>query len=140
MAVLESTVAPDEAFERRRKRMEELVGELRDRTALVAAGGGEKAVERHRSRGKLTARERVDRLVDPGSAFLELNALAAWDLYDTDAPSAGIVTGIGVIEGRQCVVVANDATVKGGSYYPLTVKKHLRAQEVARQNRLPCLY
>jgi len=120
--------------------MEALVAELRERTALVAAGGGEKAVERHRSRGKLTARERIDRLVDPGSAFLELNALAAWGLYDGDAPSAGIVTGIGVIEGRQCVVVANDATVKGGSYYPLTVKKHLRAQEVARQNRLPCLY
>jgi acetyl-CoA carboxylase carboxyltransferase component len=120
--------------------MEELVAELRERTALVAAGGGEKAVERHRSRGKLTARERIDRLVDPGTAFLELNALAAWDLYDGDAPSAGIVSGIGVVEGRQCVVVANDATVKGGSYYPLTVKKHLRAQEVARQNRLPCLY
>jgi acetyl-CoA carboxylase carboxyltransferase component len=120
--------------------MEALVAELRERTALVARGGGDKAVERHRSRGKLTARERVDRLVDPGTAFLELNALAAWDLYGGDAPSAGIVTGIGVIEGRQCVVVANDATVKGGSYYPLTVKKHLRAQEVARQNRLPCLY
>ncbi len=120
--------------------MESLVAELRERTALVAQGGGKQAVERHRSRGKLTARERIDRLVDPGSAFLELNALAAWELYDGDAPSAGIVTGIGVVEGRQCVIVANDATVKGGSYYPLTVKKHLRAQEVARQNRLPCLY
>src|SRR5207342_68931 len=140
MGVLASTVARDETFERRRSSLEALVAELRERTALVAAGGGEKAVERHRSRGKLTARERVDRLVDPGTAFLELNALAAWELYDGDAPSAGIVTGIGVVEGRQCVVVANDATVKGGSYYPLTVKKHLRAQEVARQNRLPCLY
>src|SRR6188508_2835852 len=140
MAVLAPEVVRDETFERRRSAMETLVAELRQRTALVAAGGGEKAVERHRSRGKLTARERIDRLVDPGSAFLELNALAAWGLYDGDAPSAGIVTGIGVIEGRQCVVVANDATVKGGSYYPLTVKKHLRAQEVARQNRLPCLY
>jgi acetyl-CoA carboxylase carboxyltransferase component len=140
VAVLTSEVARDETFERRRARMEELVAELRERSALVAAGGGERAVERHRSRGKLTARERVDRLCDPGTAFLELNALAAWELYDGDAPSAGIVTGIGVIEGRQCVVVANDATVKGGSYYPLTVKKHLRAQEVARQNRLPCLY
>jgi acetyl-CoA carboxylase carboxyltransferase component len=120
--------------------MEALTAELRERTALVARGGGEKAVERHRSRGKLTARERIDRLVDPGSAFLELNALAAWELYDGDAPSAGIVTGIGVVEGRHCVVVANDATVKGGSYYPLTVKKHLRAQEVAEQNRLPCIY
>jgi 3-methylcrotonyl-CoA carboxylase beta subunit len=140
MAVLASTVPHDETFERRRASMAELVTELRERSTVVAAGGGEKAVGRHRSRGKLTARERIDRLVDPGTAFLELNALAAWGLYDGDAPSAGIVTGIGVVEGRQCVVVANDATVKGGSYYPLTVKKHLRAQEVARQNRLPCLY
>jgi len=140
MAVLAPEVAHDDMFDRRRERMQGLVAELRERTALVASGGGEKAVERHRSRGKLTARERVDRLVDPGTAFLELNALAAWELYDGDAPSAGIVTGIGVVEGRQCVIVANDATVKGGSYYPLTVKKHLRAQEVARQNRLPCLY
>ena len=122
------------------RRIEALVAELRERTALVAAGGGGAAMERHRSRGKLPARERVDRLVDPGSAFLELNALAAWDFYDGQAPSAGIVTGIGVVEGRQCVIVANDATVKGGSYFPLTVKKHLRAQEVAEQNRLPCLY
>ena len=120
--------------------MEELVTELRTRTAQVAGGGGERAVERHRSRGKLLARERIDRLVDPGTAFLELNALAAWDVYDGQAPSAGIVTGIGVVEGRECVIVANDATVKGGSYFPLTVKKHLRAQEVAEQNRLPCIY
>src|SRR5437868_2294322 len=120
--------------------MTALVAELRERTAQVARGGGEKAVERHRSRGKLTARERIDRLVDPDTAFLELNALAAWDLYDGEAPSAGIVTGIGVVEGRECVIVANDATVKGGSYFPLTVKKHLRAQEVAAQNGLPCLY
>ncbi len=140
MGVLTSNVVRDETFELRRARMEGLVAELRERTALVARGGGDKALERHRSRGKLTARERIDRLVDPGSAFLELNALAAWELYDGDAPAAGIVTGIGVIEGRQCVVVANDATVKGGSYYPLTVKKHLRAQEVAGQNRLPCVY
>ena len=127
-------------FERRRAGMEELVRELKERTATVARGGGEKAVERHRSRGKLTARERIDKLCDQGSAFLELNALAAWELYDGQAPSAGIVTGIAVIEGRECVVVANDATVKGGSYFPLTVKKHLRAQEVAQQNRLPCVY
>src|SRR5207248_2804560 len=120
--------------------MEALVAELRERTAQAARGGGERAVERHRSRGKLTARERVDRLVDAGGSFLELNALAAWDLYDRQAPSAGIVTGIGVVEGRECAIVANDATVKGGSYFPLTVKKHLRAQEVAAQNRLPCLY
>jgi acetyl-CoA carboxylase carboxyltransferase component len=140
MGVLTSEVVRDEMFERRRASMEQLVAELHALSVVVAAGGGEKAVERHRSRGKLTARERIDRLVDPGTAFLELNALAAWKLYGGDAPSAGIVTGIGVIEGRQCVIIANDATVKGGSYYPLTVKKHLRAQEVARQNRLPCLY
>jgi len=124
----------------RTERMEALVAELRERTAQAARGGGDAAVERHRSRGKMTARERIDRLVDPGSAFLELNALAAWEMYDGEAPSAGIVTGIGVVEGRQCVVLANDATVKGGSYFPLTVKKHLRAQEVAAQNRLPCIY
>jgi 3-methylcrotonyl-CoA carboxylase beta subunit len=140
MAVLESGVQQDELFERRRERMERLVAELGERSAQVALGGGEKATERHRSRGKLTARERVDRLVDPGAAFLELNALAAWEVYDGQAPAAGIVTGVGAIEGRECVIVANDATVKGGSYFPLTVKKHLRAQEVAEQNRLPCLY
>src|SRR5919107_1500515 len=140
MGVLTAQLERDETFTRRSERMEALVAELHERTALVARGGGERAVERHRSRGKLTARERIDRLVDPDTAFLELNALAAWELYDGDAPSAGIVTGIGVIEGRECVIVANDATVKGGSYYPLTVKKHLRAQEVAEQNRLPCLY
>jgi acetyl-CoA carboxylase carboxyltransferase component len=141
MAVLTSQVEREsEEFARRRERMEGLVTELRERTAQIARGGGEKATERHRSRGKLTARERIDRLVDPGGAFLELNALAAWDLYDGQAPAAGIVTGVGVVEGRECVIVANDATVKGGSYFPLTVKKHLRAQEIAEQNRLPCLY
>jgi acetyl-CoA carboxylase carboxyltransferase component len=141
MALLTSRAERDtDVFAARRARMEELVAELRERTAQVARGGGERAVERHRSRGKLTARERIDRLLDPGTAFLELNALAAWGLYDGDAPAAGIVTGIGLVEGRECVVVANDATVKGGSYFPLTVKKHLRAQEVAAQNRLPCLY
>jgi acetyl-CoA carboxylase carboxyltransferase component len=129
-----------DVFAERRTRMESLVAELRERTAQVANGGGEKALERHRSRGKLTARERIDRLVDPGAAFLELSALAAWDVYDGDAPGAGIVTGIGVVEGRECVLVANDATVKGGTYFPLTVKKHLRAQEIAEQNRLPCIY
>ena len=141
MAVLTSQLDRDaEEFARRGERMAELVAELRERSAQIARGGGEKATERHRSRGKLPARERVDRLVDPGTAFLELNALAAWEMYDGGAPSAGIVTGIGVVEGRECVIVANDATVKGGSYFPLTVKKHLRAQEVAEQNRLPCLY
>jgi acetyl-CoA carboxylase carboxyltransferase component len=141
MALLTSQLDRDaEEFTRRHEQMERLVAELRERSALVARGGGEKAMERHRSRGKLPARERIDRLVDPGTAFLELNALAGWNMYGGDAPSAGIVTGIGVVEGRECVIVANDATVKGGSYFPLTVKKHLRAQEVAEQNRLPCLY
>ncbi len=127
-------------FRRRRERMTALVSELRDRTALVSMGGSTAALERHRSRGKMTARERIDRLVDPGTAFLEVGALAAWEIYDGEAPSAGIVTGIGVVEGRRCAIFANDATVKGGSYLPLTVKKHLRMQEIAEQNRLPCLY
>jgi acetyl-CoA carboxylase carboxyltransferase component len=139
--ILTSPIDRDsEPFVRRNVQMEALVALLRERTAEVAQGGGTGAVERHRSRGKLTARERVDRLVDPGTAFLELNALAAWGMYEDSAPSAGIVTGVGVVEGRQCVVVANDATVKGGSYFPLTVKKHVRAQEVAAQNHLPCIY
>src|SRR5919205_2791682 len=101
MAVLESGVQRDEVFERRRERMEGLVAELRERASQVAQGGGEKTTERHRSRGKLTARERVDRLVDPGSAFLELNALAAWDMYEGQSPGAGIVTGVGVVQGRE---------------------------------------
>ncbi len=140
MAVLTTQADRTEAFEQRRARMEELVAELRERTAQVARGGGERALEKHRSRGKLTARERIDRLLDPDTAFLELSALAAWEMYDGQAPGAGIVTGIGVIEGQECVLVANDATVKGGTYFPITVKKHLRAQEIAEQNRLPCIY
>jgi acetyl-CoA carboxylase carboxyltransferase component len=140
VAVLTSQAESSDAFEERRARMEELVAELRERTAQVARGGGEKALEKHRSRGKLTARERIDRVLDPDTAFLELSALAAWELYNGQAPGAGIVTGIGVIEGRECVLVANDATVKGGTYFPLTVKKHLRAQEIAEQNHLPCIY
>jgi acetyl-CoA carboxylase carboxyltransferase component len=140
VTVLTSQVAASDAFEERRERMTQLVAELRQRTEHIARGGGEKALERHRSRGKLTARERIDRLLDPDTVFLELSALAAWEMYEGQAPGAGIVTGIGVIEGRECVLVANDATVKGGTYFPLTVKKHLRAQEIAEQNRLPCIY
>ena len=120
--------------------MRELVAELRTRTAAAREGGSQKARDRHTGRGKLLARERVDRLLDPGSPFLELSALAATGLYDDAVPSAGIVTGVGRVSGRECVVVANDATVKGGTYYPLTVKKHLRAQQVASDNRLPCIY
>jgi 3-methylcrotonyl-CoA carboxylase beta subunit len=118
----------------------ELVAELRERLALVRRGGSETARKRHTDRGKLLVRDRVDRLLDPGSPFLELSPLAAYGMYDDAVPSAGIVTGIGRVEGRECVVVANDATVKGGTYYPVTVKKHLRAQEVAGANRLPCVY
>ncbi len=117
-----------------------LVAELRGRLAQTAQGGGATATERHRARGKLPARERIDLLLDPGTPFLELSPLAAWGMYDDEAPAAGIVTGIGTVCGRAVVIVANDATVKGGAYYPLTVKKHLRAQEIAAQNRLPCLY
>jgi 3-methylcrotonyl-CoA carboxylase beta subunit len=120
--------------------MRGLVTELERHLERVRAGGGEKAVERHHARGKLLARERIERLVDPGAAFLELSPLAAHEMYDGEAPGAGIVTGIGPVAGRPCVVVANDATVKGGSYFPMTVKKHLRAQEIAAQNRLPCIY
>jgi acetyl-CoA carboxylase carboxyltransferase component len=141
VSILETRVDRSAAeFAANRARMEELVAELRERLAKVAEGGGPEATERHRSRGKLPARERVDALLDPDSAFLELSPLAAWDLYKGEAPAAGIVTGIGVIDGRECVLVANDATVKGGTYYPLTVKKHLRAQEVAEQNNLTCIY
>jgi len=140
VALLESRVEQTDDFARRQAQLQALVDELRERSARIAAGGGEQAVERHHGRGKLLARERIDRLLDPGTAFLELNALAAWEVYDGQAPGAGLVTGIGVVEGRECVIVANDATVKGGSYFPLTVKKHLRAQEVAEQNALPCIY
>jgi 3-methylcrotonyl-CoA carboxylase beta subunit len=117
-----------------------LVEELRDRLAVARRGGSEAAREKHAGRGKLLVRDRVDRLLDPGSPFLELSPLAAHDMYGGDIASAGIVTGVGRVEGREVVVVANDATVKGGTYYPMTVKKHLRAQEVARANRLPCVY
>ncbi len=117
-----------------------LVQELRDALAVVKMGGGEQATAKHRARGKMTARERIDALIDPGGPFLELGALAAWGMYDGEAPGAGIVTGIGPVHGQECLIVANDATVKGGTYFPLTVKKHLRAQEVARENHLPCLY
>src|SRR3954469_21494523 len=120
--------------------MQTLVADLRSRRDRVRGGGGEDAVAKHEARGKLTAHARVEALLDPGTTFLELSPLAAEDLYDGAAPGAGIVTGIGPVHGQPCVVIANDATVKGGTYYPLTVKKHLRAQEVARQNGLPCIY
>lgn len=120
--------------------MSRLVEQLRRELESVRAGGGLQATERHRKRNKMTARERIERLIDPSSRFLEFSALAAHGMYDGDAPGAGIVTGIGIVEGQHCVIVANDATVKGGTYYPITVKKHLRAQEIAEQNHLPCIY
>ncbi len=118
----------------------ELVTELRQRLEVVRRGGSEASRRRHTDRGKLLVRDRVDQLIDPGSPFLELAPLAAYGMYDDVVPAAGIVSGVGRVSGRPCVIVANDATVKGGTYYPITVKKHLRAQEVARANRLPCLY
>jgi len=120
--------------------LRDLVVDLRERLATARLGGSEKSRQRHVDRGKLLARDRVDRLLDPGSPFLELSPLAATGMYDDAVPSAGVVTGLGRIHGRVCVVVANDATVKGGTYYPMTVKKHLRAQAVAAENRLPCVY
>ncbi|MGI5159239.1 carboxyl transferase domain-containing protein [Microbispora sp. CA-102843] len=120
--------------------MRGLAAELRERLAAVREGGSQAARRKHLARGKLLVRDRVDRLLDPGSPFLELSPLAATGMYDDAVPSAGIVTGVGRVSGRECLIVANDATVKGGTYYPVTVKKHLRAQEVARANRLPCVY
>src|SRR5437764_10306474 len=120
--------------------MRRLVAELRERLAKARLGVPERARDRHTTSGKLLPRERVERLLDPGTAFLELSPLAAFGMYDDEAPGAGIITGVGRVSGNECVIVANDATVKGGSYYPLTVKKHLRAQEIALENRLPCLY
>jgi 3-methylcrotonyl-CoA carboxylase beta subunit/propionyl-CoA carboxylase len=141
MARLETRVDPrSDDFRRNLEHNLGLVRQLRERLVQVRAGGGAEAVARHRSRGKLLARERVDALLDPGTPFLELSPLAGWELYDGDAPAGGLVTGIGRVEGREVAIVANDATVKGGTYYPITVKKHLRLQEIAQQNRLPCLY
>ncbi len=117
-----------------------LAEQLRERTAQAALGGPETSRKRHASRGKLLPRERVERLLDPGSPFLEIAPLAAYDLYHGEAPGAGVITGIGRVSGREVMIVANDATVKGGAYFPMTVKKHLRAQEIAQQNRLPCVY
>lgn len=118
----------------------ELIAELRERVRVTALGGPEKSRQRHIDRGKLLPRDRVEHLLDPGTPFLELSPLAANDMYADASPGAGIITGIGRVAGRECVIVANDATVKGGTYYPVTVKKHLRAQEVAKENDLPCIY
>jgi len=127
-------------FQRNRAHHLGLIAEVQAAFAKVAAAGGADAIARHEKRGKLLPRARIDRIVDPGTAFLELSPLAAFDMYDGDAPAAGIVTGVGRVEGREVVLVANDATVKGGTYFPMTVKKHVRAQEIALENRLPCIY
>jgi acetyl-CoA carboxylase carboxyltransferase component len=141
MDILESRIDPTSAeFAANAAHHRGLAEELRARLTQVRRGGGDKAQRRHAEQGKLFVRARIDRLLDPGAPFLELSALAAWELYDGDAPGAGIVTGIGRVAGRECLIVANDATVKGGTYYPMTVKKHLRAQQIALENRLPCLY
>ena len=141
MEILETRIDPDSpSFHENAAHHRALVAALREQLAVVKQGGGEAAVAKHRARGKLLARERIDALIDPGAPFLEFSPLAAFDMYDNEAPGAGIVTGIGPVHGTECLIVANDATVKGGTYFPITVKKHLRAQEIGQENRLPCLY
>src|SRR6478735_841797 len=132
--------ATDARFEQNEAAQRELVADLRRRLAVAAAGGPERARERHVARGKLLPRDRIDALLDEGSPFLELAPLAATGMYDDESPAAGVIAGIGLVAGRHVMVVCNDATVKGGTYYPMTVKKHLRAQEIALENRLPCIY
>ena len=139
--ILESQLNPRSAdFQANAAAMRTVVEDLRAQLAKVAQGGGEAARAKHVARGKLLPRERVQMLLDPGTPFLELAPLAALNMYNNDAPGAGVITGIGRVNGVDCMIVCNDATVKGGTYYPMTVKKHLRAQEVAAQNRLPCIY
>ena len=141
MNVIQSALnTRSQEFSDNRAAMEAQVQDLRGKLAVARGGGGEKARALHTSRGKLLPRERIDALLDPGAPFLEFSALAAMGVYDEDVPAAGIVTGIGRVSGQECVIVANDATVKGGTYYPLTVKKHLRAQTIAAENNLPCIY
>ena len=141
MAVIQSRIdTASSAFAQNREFFLGLLAELRERIALVSRGGGDEAMAKHVARKKLPVRERVARLLDPATPFLEFSPLAAWDMYKNEAPCAGIVTGIGVVEGQECVIIANDATVKGGTYFPMTVKKHLRAQEIAETNYLPCIY
>jgi 3-methylcrotonyl-CoA carboxylase beta subunit len=141
LAILSSAIDTGSAeFRANAEKMRALTAQLQARRAEAALGGSEKSRERHVGRGKLLPRERVMNLIDPGSPFLELSPLAAFGMYDGDIHGAGIITGIGRVEGRECMIVANDATIKGGSYHPMTVKKHLRAQEIARENRLPCIY
>ena len=141
MPVIQSQISPaSDAFKANAERMRQLVADVTDKAATIERGGSEEARQRHIARGKLLPRERLAQLIDAGSPFLEIGQFAAWEMYGDDIASAGIITGIGRIEGTECVIVVNDATVKGGTYYPLTVKKHLRAQEIAAQNNMPCIY
>ncbi|TWG99355.1 3-methylcrotonyl-CoA carboxylase beta subunit [Mesorhizobium sp. J18] len=141
MSVIQSQVSPSsEAFRTNASRMEALLAELRETAAIIERGGPQEARERHVARGKLLPRERLAQLLDPGAPFLEIGQFAAWDMYGGDIASAGMIAGIGRVEGKEVMIVVNDATVKGGTYYPMTVKKHLRAQEIARENNLPCIY
>ena len=141
MPKLTTSVKPDSAaFKANEAAMLALVADLREKVAKISEGGSERSRKRHLDRGKLLPRERVERLLDPGTPFLELSQMAAYDCYDDDIPGAGIITGIGRIAGREVMILCNDATVKGGTYFPLTCKKQDRAQDIARQNRLPCIY
>ncbi len=141
MLKLATKINPDAPeFHGNAKAMRALVGDLRAKVGVIAKGGSERSRERHLARGKLLSRERVERLLDPGTPFLEIGQFAAYEVYEDNVPAAGMIAGIGRVSGRECMIVCNDATVKGGSYYPLTVKKHLRAQEIARENHLPCIY
>jgi 3-methylcrotonyl-CoA carboxylase beta subunit len=141
MPIIQSQISPaSDAFKTNAGRMRELVADIAEKAATVELGGSQEARERHVSRGKLLPRQRLAQLVDPGSPFLEVGQFAAWNMYDGDISAAGMIAGIGRIEGREVMIVVNDATVKGGTYYPITVKKHLRAQEIAMQNNLPCVY
>ncbi len=141
MEVIESNInTSSKEYKENFRHYELLVKDLKEKIALVQKGGGEEKIKLHKSRGKMLARERIEALLDPDTPFMEFNPLAAWDMYDNKAPCAGIITGIGIIHGREVVIVANDATVTGGTYYPMTVKKHLRAQEIAMENNLPCIY
>ena len=136
-----SKINPDSPeFRANSEAMESLVADLREKVGKIALGGSERSRERHIGRGKLLPRERVERLLDPGTPFLELSQMAAYGMYEDEVPSAGLITGIGRVAGREVMIICNDATVKGGTYYPMTCQKQARAQEIAQQNKLPCIY
>ncbi len=141
MEILETEInSSSSEFSENSQWLQSLVAEFREKVEATKAGGGIDSIKKHKARNKLTARERIEKLIDPGSAFLEFSTLAATEMYNNEAPAAGVITGIGIIHGQECILVANDATVKGGTYFPMTVKKHLRAQEIAMENGLPCIY